>query len=159
MSTYTERIDQQIAQYADIVNMHDLPAIFHVWSHNYVRPGMEQVFGTTSMPEAYALAFLEARKRTGGESRILSIGCGDGSIEMDVAQTLLDRGQRDFVILCADLSPILLDRLKKTAADKGLSSFVEAVVADLNKMAIDGSFDTIMAHHSLHHIQDFKIVF
>jgi SAM-dependent methyltransferase len=54
---------------------------------------------------------------------------------------------------------VLLDRLYKTAVEQGLVAFIEIVVADLNMISIENTFDMIMAHHSLHHIQALENVF
>ena len=37
--SYEERVQAQIAQYANTVNMQDLPAIFSVWSMEFIAPG------------------------------------------------------------------------------------------------------------------------
>jgi SAM-dependent methyltransferase len=157
--TYKERVISQIEQYADTVNMHDLPDIFHYWSHNYIRPGFSEVFDAASIDDAYAVAFEEARARTAGPGRILSIGCGDGGVEIRVAKILLERGVSNFVFVCADLSPILLDHLRDAVEAEGLASHFQLVEADLNHIDIPGTFDVIMANHSLHHIVGLEALF
>ena len=81
--TYQDRIRAQIAQYAETVNMHDLPEAFHIWSHKCIGSALNEVFGTYSIDEVYALAYIEARQREAGDGRILSIGCGDGGVETE----------------------------------------------------------------------------
>lgn len=156
---YEARVRSQIEQYADTLNMHDLPDIFHVWSDGYIRPGLESVFNTPSIDQAYALAFIEATSREGSSGRILSIGCGDGSVEIRVAKDLIQRGVERFHFVCADLSPILLNNLKKSVEREGLSKYFTAAETDLNRMQIDGMFDMIMANHSLHHIEALESLF
>jgi len=155
--TYEERIAQQIATYAETVNMHDLPDIFHVWSHNYIRPALEDVFGTGSIDEAYALSYLDAKVE--GTGRILSIGSGDGEVEIRVAKELLKHGVQDFVIVCSDVSPILVERNKAAAKREGLEQHFEPFVSDLNKIDILGGFNMIMANHALHHIVELEFLF
>jgi cyclopropane fatty-acyl-phospholipid synthase-like methyltransferase len=157
--SYQKRVAQQIEQYTQTVNMHDLPEIFNIWFHEYLRPGMEEVFNTAKNEELFALGYLEAKALTSGERRILSIGCGDGSIEMDLAQILIDKGEQDFEIVCADLSPRLLENLGQNAQRRGLSSYLRAAEMDLNEMQVPGQFDLIMAIHSLHHIVELEKVF
>jgi SAM-dependent methyltransferase len=153
---YEKRVASQIAQYADTVDMHSLPAIFHVWSHNYLRPGMEQVFGSSDLTSFYVNAYIAARPQAQG--RILSIGCGDGTIEVDIAKALCARGL-DFELLAADLSPLLLNRARTKIAEAHLGKHVKAIEVDLNDIALDGPFDVIMANHSLHHIVGLEQLF
>lgn len=148
--SYEDRVAQQIAVYADTTNMHDLPAIFHVWSHNYIRPALEDVFGTGSIDEAYALGFIEANVQ--GHGKILSIGSGDGEVEIRVAKELLKKNISNFVITCSDISPILNERARKAVQREGLDGYFEIVDADLNNIDVSGMFNMIMANHSLHHI-------
>jgi SAM-dependent methyltransferase len=157
--TYQDRIRAQIEQYAETVNMHDLPEAFHIWSHKCIGSALNEVFGTYSIDEVYALAYIEARQREAGDGRILSIGCGDGGVEIRVAKILLERGVNDFVFVCADLSPILLGHLERAVAREGLDAHFRAVEADLNNIAVPGAFDVIMANHSLHHIKGLERLF
>lgn len=157
--TYEQRIEQQIAQYAETVNMHDLPDIFHVWSHNYIGPPMAEVFGTSSIDEAYALAFIEAHQGKSGVGKILSIGCGDGGVEIRVAKILIEKGYSNFVFVCADLSPILLGHLRDAVKREKLEHHFLPVEADLNRIKVDGTFEMIMANHALHHIEALEQLF
>lgn len=150
--TYEDRIRDQIAQYAETKDMHDLPAAFHIFSHICMGPPIAEVFGEPSIPAIYARAYIEATQTGGNSGRILSIGCGDGSIEIQVARVLLERGVRDFTFHCADLSPILLGNLTRAVEAEGLSSYFVAIETDLNDIKIPGDFDVVMANHSLHHI-------
>ena len=91
--------------------------------------------------------------------RILSIGCGDGSVEVDLAQNLLKKGIRDFRIVGADLSPILLEHFRANISATSLSDHFNIVEADLNDIKIDGPFNVVMANHSLHHIVELETLF
>ena len=158
-TTYEDRLRSQIEQYAETVDMQALPSIYFVWSHNYIAPGLDNVFGTTSIDVAYAMAYIEARKTDTGAGRILSIGCGDGMTEIRIAKALLERDVRDFVFVCADLSPILLANLKADVAREGLADHFETIEIDLNFSRVEGTFDMVMANHALHHIQELETVF
>lgn len=166
--SYQDRIASQIAQYAETVNMHDLPEIFHVWSNVHILPGLKEVFGTDSVNDFYARAFIESRDATRPQKqfgrrvepgRILSIGCGDGGVEIAVSKILIEKGIKDFQFVCADLSPILLGHLKAAVVKEGLDRYFEPVESDLNQIAIPGHFDMIMANHSLHHIEGLEALF
>lgn len=80
--------------------------------------------------------------------RILSLGCGHGGFELDVAQ---DLGHRAFELLAVDINPNLHREAMKRAADKGYHVTWETV--DLNFIRIpEDTFDVIYAHASLHHV-------
>lgn len=158
-SDYSRRVEEQIAQYAEVNNIHDLPEIFHVWSDSYLRPPLTEVFGAEAgnVSFFYASAF-EAAIRQKRSGRILSVGCGDGTIEIGIAKELLGRGY-DVELIASDISPILLDTLRSKASEAGVSGAVIPTLADLNKLEINGNFDLIMAHHALHHIVELEGLF
>lgn len=154
---YSDRVASQIAQYAETVNMHDLPAIFHFWSHRYLLPAMQAVFESPRVIDVYLSACLAASSN--GPRSVLSIGCGDGSIEIELAQELIKAGVTDFKIVGADLSPILLGHFRTKIAELQLDQYFSIVEADLNEGQVRGPFDVIMANHSLHHIFELEKLF
>jgi SAM-dependent methyltransferase len=162
---YDSRVAAQIAQYAEGLNVHELPAVFHLWSHTYLFPGFKAVFQADSLTDLYALAYRDVRRAAAPDpalrsrGRILSIGCGDGSVEIALAQRLIETEGRSFTIDCADLSPILLDQLRVNAAAAGLSDILIPRLVDLNRTPLPGPFDMIMASHSLHHIVELETLF
>lgn len=156
---YEERVAAQIEQYAESIDMHALPKIFHVWSTNYIAPQLEAVFGTRSIDEIYALTYIESGADPAAGGRILSIGSGSGEVEIRVAKILLERGVQNFKLVCAELSPILLERLRSQVAAEGLVDYFEAIEQDLNSINIPGRFDMIMANHALHHIVELEALF
>ena len=157
--SYEDRVRSQIEQYKDTVDMHDLPEIFHIWSEAYIAPGLQHVFKSSSIDQIYADAYKQAKGSSAEEGRILSIGCGDGGVEIRVAKLLLEQGISKFKFFCADLSPILLASLKAGLEREGLAAQFEPIEADLNRIDIPGHFDMIMANHSLHHIEGLEHLF
>lgn len=160
MLDYDAQVKSQIQQYAKTLNMHDLPPMFHVWSNEYIRPGLEDVFGVSTITDFYRSAYREAKSKIEKDSGlILSIGCGDGSVEIDLAKSLLKDEVRNFRIVGADLSPILLQTMRTKIATEGLGDFIEPLEVDLNLVEVPQSFDMIMANHSLHHILELEKIF
>jgi SAM-dependent methyltransferase len=156
--SYEEQVRQQIEQYRDTENMHDLPAVFHVWSSDYILPGLKQVFGADDINAFYVLAFEEAASHGSHAPVFLSLGCGDGGVEIGIARTLLQRGMRAFRFICYDLSDILLGRFR-AALPPELESYFELVAGDLNAHVFETKFDAVMANHTLHHIVDLEGVY
>jgi SAM-dependent methyltransferase len=154
---YKSRVASQIAQYAETINMHELPEIFHFWSHNYLLPALVTVFESNTIIDVYISACTSIS--SGRFLNILSIGCGDGSIEIDVAKDLITRNLGDFLITGVDLSPILLERFRKRVEELRLGKYFLIVETDLNSGQVHGPFDVIMANHSLHHIIELEKLF
>jgi len=156
--SYEDQLQEQVEQYRDTENMHDLPAVFHVWSSDYVVPGLNKIFGVGDINLFYVEAFITAARHNPGVPVFLSLGCGDGSVEIGIARTLSDRGIKQFHFICYDLSDILLSRFR-AALPTELSDQFELVAGDLNAQTFDRRFDAIMANHSLHHMVDLEGIF
>jgi SAM-dependent methyltransferase len=156
LDEYKSRVEQQIHQYESVVDMHQLPAAFHYWSYHHLRPALSSVFGIESVAEFYATGF---QKASSGKlkPRFLSVGCGDGWLEIEVANLLRAKGM-DFEFIAADLSPIMLDRFR-AALPESLTPFLFPMEHDLNSISIEGRFDGVMANHSLHHFVDLEHIF
>ena len=156
--SYEDQLQEQIEQYRDTENMHDLPAVFHRWSSDYVVPGLNTVFGVDGINLFYVEAFITAAEHNSSMPVFLSLGCGDGSVEIGIARVLLERGLTQFRFICYDLSDILLSRFR-AALPTELTEQFELVAGDLNGQAFDTRFDAIMANHSLHHMVELEGIF
>jgi SAM-dependent methyltransferase len=156
--SHEEQLREQIERYRDTENMHDLPTVFHQWTSNYVVPGLNEVFSVDDINLFYVEAFITAAERNSGVPVFASLGCGDGSVEIGIASTLLGRGLTQFRFICFDLSDVLLSRFR-AALPTELADQFELVVGDLNARTLDTRFDVIMANHSLHHMVDLEGIF
>lgn len=155
---YERKVQQQIDQYVTEA-IHDLPDIFHVWSHDFIRPGFLDVFGIESVNDFYFEACKEASYGFSRPLRILSVGCGDGTVEIELANSLRACASVDFRLEGADLSPVLIDRFNDGVRKHGLEASVFPKVEDLNLVREGEQYDVIMANHSLHHIMDLEKIF
>lgn len=153
---YDERVLREIETYAEVENIHALPRIYHYWSGRFVLPAAAEVFGDRSFLTVYTSAIRQSAPS--GGAKIFSIGCGYGEVEIRIAEALIAGGYHDFHFTCADLSPVLIDRFRE-ALPAHLSGRFEPVVCDVNAIDLDGTFDCMMAHHSLHHIVNLEHVF
>ena len=156
--SYEDRLQEQTEQYRETDNIHDLPAIFHLWSSDYIRPPLNKVFGVDDINLFYVEAFIIAARHNPGVLVFLSLGCGDGTVEIGIARTLLERTITRFRFVCCDLSDILLSRFR-AALPAELAEHFELRTGDLNVLAFDMRFDAIMANHSLHHMVDLERIF
>jgi len=89
--------------------------------------------------------------RIGSAHRVLSLGCGDGSIERRLAPQVGE-------IVGLDISPVAIDQARARSEAAGLSNLSFAV-SDAGSSRIDslGRFDVIAAFAFLHHLSDAQI--
>ena len=156
--SYEEKIAEQIEQYRDNVDMQGLPSIFTIWSHEYIRPGLKSVFGVESINLFYVEAFLAAAANNPSPPNFLSLGCGDGGVEIEIARTLVERGLTKFRFVCLDLSDPLLSRFR-AALPSDLAQHFDIVKGDINSHLFDTKLDAVMANQSLHHFVDLEGIF
>lgn len=156
---YIDRLEREVANFADYVNVHDLPDIFHYWSNRYIRPWFEAV--GTSHPEDFFGRYLLQASETCESSapRFLSIGAGNGDAEVRVARDLIERGLDNFTLECLDINPSMLERGRALAEEAGLDHVLEFVQADFNDWRADGKYDGILANQCLHHVQNLEGLF
>jgi SAM-dependent methyltransferase len=156
-SSYETRVASQVAQYSDTLDINELPQIFHYWSETYLAPRIENIFGTKSFADVICRAWLENEKPKRNRYSFASLGAGDCSIELEVAQQLLDRGVEDFEIHAFELSEPLVERAR--SASRHLERHLRIVACDINDYEIEGTYDGMMAHHSLHHFVNLERIF
>src|SRR5947207_7533564 len=92
---YSQRLRAEIEHFRRVENVHDLPEIFHVWSAKYVRPKAEEVLGLTiaGMEDFYAKYIGQcAAENPSRTFQILSIGAGNGDLEVRIAKQLKSSG-------------------------------------------------------------------
>ncbi|MEO7325560.1 MAG: class I SAM-dependent methyltransferase [Dokdonella sp.] len=147
------------AIFADQVEVHDLPAIFHYWSNKYLRPKLE--FAGFSHPDAFFANYFERACADASSlpARFASLGCGNGDTEVRVAAMLVGRGVCDFTIDCIDINEAMLERARRLADDARVSTQIRTVVGDFNDWRPAGRYDAIMANQSLHHVLNLESLF
>jgi SAM-dependent methyltransferase len=80
--------------------------------------------------------------------RVLSLGCGDGALERDLARL-------NFFNSCdaRDLSPVAIEKARTSAAEAGLVDRIHYDTVDLNAATFPvAEYDSIWFNGSLHHI-------
>jgi SAM-dependent methyltransferase len=152
LNTYASRIAAELATYADQEEIHDLPPIYHYWSERHCTPLLEEV-GLTSLDAFWdrEIAAICAR-RDPRPARLVSIGAGNGDIEITIATRLRQSGISNLEILLLELNPTMLDRALVLAKEVGMADRVEVIQGDFNSWKATGPADVYFAHHSLHHV-------
>lgn len=147
---HAARIAQETARFADEVEVHDLPPIFHYWSDRYLRPKLEY-FGAAGIDEYFANA-LEKVLDPARANRFASLGAGNCDTEVRLTQLLQKRGKSNFTFDCVELTGAMVERGRQLAAHAGVADRVLPVAGDLNTWRANQPYDAILANHSLHHV-------
>jgi len=157
---YQSKIRQQVDQYRNVENVHELPDIFHYWANRYLAPPLTELFETADPVQIFTKVFAECASKCAAEIRpvFLSVGAGDCSIEIEIARRLKDLGL-DFIIECTELSDVLLKRGRKAAATANVADYLLFSEVDINQWQATRQYTAAMAHHSLHHILALEQVF
>ncbi len=155
---YHARVTAEIANYERRIVIHDLPDIFHYWSNKYLAPMVVDVFGGNNLYGVFANE-LKISVLATGNPLIVSIGSGDGGVEIAIAQHLVQQGFHDFKFHCLELSPVLIGRAQAAIAQAKLEQYISFEQVDLSVWAPRNSYGAAFAHHSLHHIVALEHVF
>jgi SAM-dependent methyltransferase len=158
-SDYERQVQAQIAQYADVDDMHEGAPAAHFLGGRFLTNRLRDVFGTDSITEICAVALAAAVERT-GIAEVVSLGSGYGAREIEVVKYVRDHGLVPFRIHCLELSPRLIERTRETARLEGLEQFIRADAVDLNQpLSMNQPVAACMAHHSLHHLVELELLF
>jgi SAM-dependent methyltransferase len=151
----------QLDQYREVANPHELPQIFHYWSNRYVRPRLNSVCEADNMAEFFAKAFFAGAEACSLDSmRFISLGTGDCSVEIDVARRLKEMGLSNFLIECLEGSSDSSDRVANQARSAGAADTIIPIIADLNSWEPKPKrYCAAMSHHALHHIVELETLF
>lgn len=107
------------------------------------------MFGSPTFVESFRRTeeFLSQHAVPAGDCRILSLGCGEGHLELDLAPHVAH-------IVGIDLSETAVESARRQATAQGQHN-IEFQVGDVRTMEFPaGSFDAIWAPAILHHIED-----
>jgi ubiquinone/menaquinone biosynthesis C-methylase UbiE len=80
--------------------------------------------------------------------RLLDVGCGPGSITLDLAAVVAPGA-----VVGIDIQPALVERARELADERGTTN-VRFEVADVNTLDIEAQFDAAFAHMVLMHLPD-----
>lgn len=117
-----------------------------VWREVERRAQEHMRVATGDVPMGHLLGFLRARPRR----RLLSLGCGAGGVEIEIAKTVSDASVHG-----VDLNDDLLQLGRARAAELGLNLTFDR--GDLNLIELPaGEFDAVWCHASLHHVLELE---
>lgn len=147
----TRRMDREIAIFEGQGALHQHDAAFRWRNEHFVGPAIVGAFGLADVAGVYAESIARAVARC-GLGHALSLGCGDGSQEIEVLKRADELGLPSFRILGVDVAPAVVARANAAAAAAGFVDRLAVVVADANSgLPGEGPVAAIMVHHALHH--------
>lgn len=154
---YEERVLAEAKHFQGRFGFGPLPPAHHYWSNKYLRPEVERIYGIAGLVEMYAQECTRAFTVTGSR-RILSIGCGRGDVEVDIACRLRAAGEEGFQIDCLELVPDLCEQGRRHAAARGVGDQVSFLAADMNTWSPDqpGKYAAVIANQILHHVVELE---
>ena len=157
--TYGDRVEAEQARFRDMIDVNELPPIFHYWATTHLRPIFDE-FGIDHQYDWFAKHFLESALRDpDGPHAFASIGAGNCDTEVYVARRLKEFGLERFTIECLDMNVNMLERGRAMAAAEGVADCLRFVEADLNDWRAERLYTGFMANQSLHHIVNLEQLF
>ncbi len=143
--------------YRNNLQVHDLPPIFHYWSNRYLRP-MFEAHGFSSPDHFFERSLVQLGQQH-GNLKVLSIGSGNGELEIHIAQSLQQAGV-GFELECLDLNPHMLQRAREAAQQAGVLAGMRFTQGDFNRLELQAEhYDAILANQSLHHVLELERLF
>ena len=153
------RLEQEIEQYRDDDGVHDLPPVHHYWSERYVKPKLQSC-GFGDEFEFYLKYILRTCAAAGDEPvNIVSLGSGNGDLELVLAAKGRQLGVRNFVFHCLELNPHMIERARRDVEDSGLGQRFTFEEVDLATWTPSRRYDICIAHHCLHHMRELDDLF
>ncbi len=156
---YANKYEKELSIFNDNTNVHDLPPIFQYWSVTYLDAKLS-TFGITEPDQFFFLYVQKFHARFPEQPiRMVSIGSGNGDMEVRLAEWLVQTGITNFSIECMDINTRMLERGRELAASAGVAQHILANTSDFNHWRPDGTYDLILANQSLHHVLELENLF
>jgi len=155
---YAAAVAAETRRYESCHHVHDLPAIFHYWSHTYIHPQLTAL-GFSGPDDLFERELRRICAAGQGAPRFLSLGSGNCDLEVRIAAKLRGEGFADFTIDCFDLNPAMLARGRRAAEQAGVAANAGFLEGDLNQWRAETEYDAVIANQSLHHIVNLEGVF
>jgi trans-aconitate methyltransferase len=153
--SYAERVADELERYRDVENVHDLPAIYRSGGH--VDPLLRQL-GYASLDQ-FLLEPVVERCGANEHVSIVSLGSGNGELELGLARLLQGAGHDNFHIRRLELNAAMRERAHDDAVAAGLGDHLIDEAADLNVWEPAEQHDVVLANHSLHHVCELERLF
>lgn len=156
----TPALKQAAQQYSESTDIHgDLGEPYHWWHTQYISPFLMDLWNVGDSESFYAKCISELlQKNPSKQHRIVSLGCGEGLVEMKVCRLLLKQGYTNFHFECVDIAHGAIDRANTEVRRTGLAEFFQFRV-DKYESLFEGPIDVVIANQVLHHFTELEALF
>lgn len=159
LDEYAAKMARELENFREVANVHDLPEIYHYWSNKYLIPLFEEC-GFSTVEQFFAMHLLACTKTVNlPHHHFISIGSGNGDLEVAVSGLLREAGLENFTMECLEINPAMTVRGRHLALQKGLTDHMLFTVGDFNTWHPEKIYSGIMANHSLHHVTNLEGLF
>lgn len=157
---YKLRFLNELRAFGKNKKVHDLPEIFHYWSNKFLLPKLQK-FGFNNPDEFFYKYCLKKCKQLSDKPhiRIISVGSGNGELEVNIAKHLQSQGIENFIIECMDINARMHKRTESLATQQGVSKHIKTHKADFNRWQSTEQYDIVIANQSLHHVTELEHLF
>ncbi len=152
---YKTRLEQEIENYNEVENIHDLPECFHYISNKYLCQIIEDVTGFSNFRDFFIDEINQCSSQSDDIIRIASIGSGNSDEELTLCQQLAC--SHKVIFDCYELNPSLLEIASQKA--KSLNIEMRFFQQDFNEINFVTTYDAFFANHSLHHVVNLEGLF
>lgn len=160
--SYKEKTQIELDFYKNCHNVHELPDIYHYWSNKFLLPKYTP-FGFSNPDDFFVFYCKEYCLKNSKQKqiKILSIGSGNGELEVKIATELVKEKATNFSISCMDINKDMLNRTMDLAKEQNVGEFVKLKEGDFNKWqpSKECDYDLIIANQSLHHVLELEHLF
>jgi SAM-dependent methyltransferase len=155
--TYESRAANEAKFFETIASFSELPPMIGWWSIRHLRPRITSVFATNGPIEFY-LRPIRERASEQQRVKVLSLGSGDGELEVSLSVALSRAGVENVNIVGIELSRELVARSVKRASAAEVAKCVTFEPIDFNSGWGDERWDLVIANQVLHHIVNLEFV-
>lgn len=154
------RLNQAARQYSEAIDIHgELPDSANYWIRKYLNAPLREMWGVEDVNEFYAKCIAEiAAENPDKKIRIISLGCGDGQVELKTCQLLLKGGVRNVFFEGSDVADGAIRRAEISGSAAGLNDFLKFHVSTYD-MLFNSHVDVVIANQVLHHFTDLEGLF
>jgi len=156
---YAEKVEQELKQFHNQPQWHELPAIASYCAQKFWQPKIKSV-GFADIQAFYLAYILSQYPQRKSALKLISIGAGKCALELTMAKDLVAQGVTDWEFYCLDLNKENLAEGKMRIAEAGLADQFKFLQTDIKHWGTEPeSYDFVFACHSLHHFTELEILF
>jgi SAM-dependent methyltransferase len=154
MSTYEQRLQQEVAHYEKVFKGRMTQDVPPIWDQVEAHLA-DEIEAATGVRNLYQYVARHVRGR--GTVDMLGLGSGACGNELDGIAPLLRQDGCELTLACVDVNKKGLEQAGAAAGQRGIR--FRSIVEDINRMSLgENQYDVIVAYASLHHFLELEHV-